>query len=54
MTRDAAAPKPNGWMVGCSEDRLATWRLLRDRLGAADLAVLDTRTDGEYRGPLDI
>ena len=46
VTRDAAAPKPSGWMVGRSDDRLATWRLLRDRLGAADLAVLDTRTDG--------
>ncbi len=50
VTRDAAAPEPSGWMVGRSDDRLATWRRLRDRLGTADLAVLDTRTDGEYRG----
>ena len=50
VTREATPPKASGWMVGRSDERLATWRLLRDRLGAADLAVLDTRTDGEYRG----
>lgn len=50
VTREAAAPKASGWMAGRSDDRLSTWRHLRDRLGAPDLAVLDTRTDGEYRG----
>ena len=50
VTRDAAPPKPSGWMAGRSDDRLATWRIIRDRLGAPDLAVLDTRTDGEYCG----
>ena len=50
VTREAAAPKASGWLPGRSEDRLSTWRRLRDRLGAPDLAVLDTRTDGEYCG----
>ena len=50
MTREAAPPQSSGWRAGRSEGRLATWRHLRDRLGAADLAVLDTRTDGEYHG----
>lgn len=50
VTREAAAPRASGWMAGREEDRLSTWRHLRDRLGAPDLAVLDTRTDGEYRG----
>lgn len=50
VTREAAAPKASGWMAGRSEDRLSTWRHLRDRLGAPDLAVLDTRTDGEHCG----
>jgi len=50
VSRDAVPPRSSGWMVGRSDERLATWRQLRDRLGAADIAVLDTRTDGEFFG----
>ena len=50
VSRDAVSPKRSGWTVGRSDERLATWRQLRDRLDAADVAVLDTRTDGEYYG----
>ena len=50
VSRDAAPPRPSGWVVGRSDERLATWTDLRDRLGAADVAVLDTRSDGEYYG----
>ena len=50
VSRDAVPPKSSGWTVGRSDERLATWRQLRDRLDAADVAVLDTRTDGEYYG----
>ena len=52
LSRDAVSPKSSGWTVGRSDARLATWRDLRDRLGAADVAVLDTRSDGEYYGTL--
>ena len=54
VSHDATSPKTmtSGWTVGRWEDRLATWRDLRDRLGATDLAVLDTRTDGEYCGTM--
>ncbi len=52
VTRDAVAPTRSGWAVGRSDDRLATWRHLRDRLEAADVAILDTRSDGEYCGTL--
>ena len=52
LSRDAASPKSSGWTVGHSDERLATWRDLRDRLDAADVTVLDTRTDGEYRGTM--
>ena len=48
--REAAAPSSSDWIVGSANERLATWRHLRDRLGAADVVVLDTRTDGEYYG----
>ncbi|MDP6580486.1 MAG: sulfurtransferase [Vicinamibacterales bacterium] len=50
VSRDAASPKGSGWVVGSSDTRLATWKDLRDRLGASDVAVLDTRSDGEYFG----
>lgn len=50
VSRDAVPPKGSGWAVRSSDERLATWTYLRDRLNAADVAVLDTRSDGEYRG----
>ena len=50
VSREAASPTSSDWTVGRSDERLATWRCLRDRLGAADVAVLDTRSDGEYCG----
>ena len=50
VSREAVSPKSSDWTVGRSDERLATWRHLRDRLGAADVAVLDTRSDGEYCG----
>ena len=50
VSREAVSPKGSGWTVGRSDERLATWRDLRTRLDAADVAVLDTRSDGEYYG----
>ena len=46
----AVQPRGSGWIVGADSERLATWRDLSDRLAATDVAVLDTRTDGEYCG----
>jgi len=49
VTREAVPPKSSGWTpTGRDYDRLATWRDLRDRLSAEDVAVLDTRSDAEY------
>ena len=48
VSREAVSPKSSDWTVGRSDERLATWRDLRDRLDAAGVAVLDTRSDGEY------
>ena len=50
VSREAVTPKSSSWTVGRSDERLATWKHLRDRLGAADVAVLDTRSNGEYCG----
>ena len=50
VSRDADPPRGSGWVAVQVDDRLATWRDLHERLGRADVAVLDTRTDGEYHG----
>ena len=52
VTRDAAAPQKGTWEVGGDESRLATWRQVRDRLGRAEVAILDTRSDEEHCGTL--
>lgn len=50
MTRDAAPPTPGQWDVGREDARLATWGQVAERLERADVAILDTRSDGEYCG----
>ena len=51
-TREAAAPGRGTWEAGGDASRLATWRQVRERLHRADVAILDTRSDDEYRGAL--
>ena len=48
----AAPPKRSDWSVGRADDRLATWHDVKSRLGSGDAVILDTRSDGEYRGTL--
>jgi thiosulfate/3-mercaptopyruvate sulfurtransferase len=50
VTRDVVTPRASRWQVGGVERQLATWRDLRDRLETPDVAILDTRTEGEYQG----
>ena len=49
-TIEASPPVKSDWAVGRDDSRLATWRDVRDRLGADDTIILDTRSDGEYCG----
>ncbi len=49
-TTEAIPPRPTRWEIGRDDTRLATWRDVEARLGQADAAILDTRTDGEYCG----
>jgi len=49
-TTDAAAPTPSDWHGTPDPDLIATWRQVADRLGRAETALVDTRTDAEYRG----
>lgn len=53
VTRDAAAPPPQAtpeWTGKQQDHTLATWREVRNALGRPDTVILDTRSDGEYRG----
>ena len=50
VTAAAAPPVRGQWTPGRDSERLATWRDVRERLGRADAAILDTRSDGEYCG----
>ncbi len=49
-TTETAPPKRSSWSVGRNDERLATWRDVRDRLDRSDVSLLDTRSDGEYSG----
>lgn len=50
IATEARRPLPRRWQPGRDAERLATWRDVRGRLGRADAAILDTRSDGEYCG----
>ena len=50
VTRDAAPPPKSDWTGTREERTLATWRDVRHAVGTPDTVILDTRTDGEYRG----
>ena len=50
VTRDAAPPPTSTWTGSREQDRLATWRDVREALDRKDAVILDTRTDGEYTG----
>lgn len=52
VTTAAEAPARGTWEAGGDASRLATWRQVRERLHRADVAILDTRSDDEYRGAL--
>lgn len=50
LTREAEPPTPTTWQGGRLSERLATWRDVRARLDDARAALVDTRSEGEYRG----
>jgi thiosulfate/3-mercaptopyruvate sulfurtransferase len=50
LTTESAAPTVTSWSGDRRSDVLATWRDVADRLERADVAILDTRSDGEYCG----
>jgi thiosulfate/3-mercaptopyruvate sulfurtransferase len=50
VTTEAAAPPKSTWTGMPRPETIATWRDVRDRLGRSDTVIIDTRSDGEYRG----
>ena len=50
LSHEHTAPKPTTWTGTRRTDLVATWKDVLDRLSAADTAILDTRSDGEYCG----
>ena len=49
-TAAAGPPAPAAWTAGRVGERVATWREVRDALGAPGTVLLDTRSRGEHRG----
>jgi thiosulfate/3-mercaptopyruvate sulfurtransferase len=50
VSREAAPPPDSDWIGTREAHTLGTWREVRNALGRSDVVLLDTRTDGEYRG----
>ncbi len=50
VSTEPVAPTATQWAGTRLDDRLATWRDVRDRLDSADAVMLDTRSAGEYKG----
>jgi thiosulfate/3-mercaptopyruvate sulfurtransferase len=48
--REAAPPATSTWTGTPQEEKLATWRDVRARLGQPGVVILDTRSDAEYHG----
>jgi thiosulfate/3-mercaptopyruvate sulfurtransferase len=50
LTTESVAPTATSWTGARRSEVLATWRDVSDRLQRPDVAILDTRSDGEYCG----
>ncbi|BCS35763.1 sulfurtransferase [Luteitalea sp. TBR-22] len=52
VSTEPVAPVATSWTGTPVEERIASYRHVWDRLKATDVAILDTRSDGEYDGTL--
>jgi thiosulfate/3-mercaptopyruvate sulfurtransferase len=50
LTTDVTAPIPTAWAGQPREETLATWGDVLERLGRKEVALLDTRSQGEFEG----
>lgn len=51
-TTDVITPTPSAWQGRPDSTKLASWQDVRQRLGDAAVALVDTRSDAEYFGEL--
>jgi thiosulfate/3-mercaptopyruvate sulfurtransferase len=52
LTTAVVTPAASMWTGTPRPETLATWRDVRDSLGRPEVAILDTRSEGEYRGTI--
>jgi thiosulfate/3-mercaptopyruvate sulfurtransferase len=52
VSTEPVAPKAGPWHGDPVPGVLATWQDVRSRLGRADVSIVDTRSEDEYRGRL--
>jgi thiosulfate/3-mercaptopyruvate sulfurtransferase len=50
VTTAVTTPTESAWTGTPRPETLATWRVVRERLGRPGVAIVDTRSDGEYCG----
>jgi thiosulfate/3-mercaptopyruvate sulfurtransferase len=50
VSTSARAAEPTTWTGTRMDERIATWKDVHERLGRPDVAVLDTRSPGEFDG----
>jgi thiosulfate/3-mercaptopyruvate sulfurtransferase len=52
LSTEPVAPSPSTWHGTPNPDRLATWQDVFERLGRPETAIVDTRSEDEYRARL--
>jgi thiosulfate/3-mercaptopyruvate sulfurtransferase len=52
LSTEPVVPATSSWHGTPHPDRLATWQDVLERLGRADTAIIDTRSEDEYRARL--
>jgi thiosulfate/3-mercaptopyruvate sulfurtransferase len=52
LSTEPVAPVASTWHGSADPDRIATWEDVKARLGRWDTAIVDTRSEDEYRGRL--
>ena len=50
VTTETVTPTASTWHGTPDPSKVATWQQVRDRLGRPETAIVDTRSDEEYRG----
>jgi thiosulfate/3-mercaptopyruvate sulfurtransferase len=52
VSHEAEAPPKSDWTGTPQEERIATWRVVQEKIGSPNAVIVDTRGDDEYYGTL--